>query len=356
MPHSRSDHSLREPSRRQFLGALSVPLLAAACGRPPYDPRRFQLPSVSSIGLFPAADYAADFKDIIGRGLRELGVDVRGRRVFLKPNLVEYESHTAINTHPLVVAGAALAFRSAGARDVVVGEGPGHRRDMEYLVTRTGLFDQLRENRIRFVDLNHDDVRYVPLGSRFTGLDTLALPVELLQADFIVSMPKLKTHHWAAMTCGMKNFFGAVPGAVYGWPKNILHVKGIENSILDLNATLRPSLAIVDAVTAMEGDGPIMGRPRHMGFIGMGADVVAMDATCARIIGLNPSLMPHLREAGRFLGNIESGRIEHRGEPPSKYEATFDVVDHFKIIRLAAERPGALGEPSTGAGRALSEY
>jgi len=337
-------------SRRQFLGALSVPLLAAGCGRrPPYDPSQFHRLALSPVGLFPAVDYAVDFADVIGRGLRELGVDVRGRSVFLKPNIVEYESHTAINTHPLVIAGAAVAFRAAGARDVVVGEGPGHRRDMEYLLTKTGLYDQLREHRVRFVDLNHDDVRSVRLSSHFTGLDAIQLPVELLQADFIVSMPKLKTHHWAAMTAGMKNFFGAVPSAVYGWPKNFLHVHGIENSILDLNATIRPHFSIVDAVTAMEGDGPIMGRPRNVGFIGMGPDVVAMDATCARIIGLDPTKMPHLHEAGRFLGNIEPKRIEHRGEPPSKYETTFDIVEHFKIIRLRPERPGrATRDPLAG--------
>jgi uncharacterized protein (DUF362 family) len=271
--------------------------------------------------------------------------------------MVEYENEAAINTHPHVVAGAALAFRAAGAREVVVGEGPGHRRDMEYLVTQTGLWDQLRENRIRFIDLNHDDVKYVSLRSRFTGMETLALPVELLQADFVVSMPKLKTHHWAGMTCGMKNFFGAVPGAVYGWPKNVLHIRGIENSIVDLNATIRPSFAIVDAVTAMEGDGPIMGRPRHMGFIGMSTDVVALDATCARIIGLDPGKMPHIREAGRFLGNMEVRRIQHRGEQPSKYATTFDVIDSFKSIRLTAERPAEAGEERALIARAaLSGY
>ena len=101
------------------------------------------------------------------------------------------------------------------------------------------LYDQLRENRISFVDLNHDDVAVVELGSHFTGMPQLALPVTLLQSDFIVSVPKLKTHHWAVMTASMKNFFGALPGAVYGWPKNILHVHGITQSILDLNAVVR---------------------------------------------------------------------------------------------------------------------
>jgi uncharacterized protein (DUF362 family) len=261
-------------------------------------------------------------------------VDVSGRRVFLKPNMVEYEPGTIINTNPLVVAGAIVAFQRAGASEVVVGEGPGHRRDTEYLLTRTGLYDHLREHRVRFVDLNEDDVEYVPLKSRYTKLEGLSLPVSLLQSDFVVSMPKLKTHHWAGLTAGMKNFFGTVPGAVYGWPKNILHMRGIPQSILDLNATIRPSFSIVDAVTAMEGDGPIMGTPRHLGFLAMSRDVVAADATCARVIGLDPAKLPYLSEASHFLGNIDPGLIEQRGESVERFATMFDVVDEFKASRL----------------------
>lgn len=326
----------RPLSRRRFLAAMSVPVLAAACRRRPYDPRLFQVPARSAVGLFPASSYDADFADLIGRALRELDVDVRGRRVFLKPNMVEYEPGTAINTHPLVVAGAVVAFRRAGAAGVVVGEGPGHRRDTEYLLTSTGLYDHLREHRVRFVDLNEDDVETVALRSHFTELGQLALPVSLLESDFVVSLPKLKTHHWAGITAGMKNFFGTVPGAVYGWPKNILHRRGINESILDLNATIRPHLSIVDAVTAMEGDGPIMGKPRHAGFIAVSRDVVAADATCSRIVGLNPAKLPYLREAGRFLGNLADDRIDQRGERPARFAAVFDVVDHFKPFRLGS--------------------
>jgi uncharacterized protein (DUF362 family) len=255
--------------------------------------------------------------------------------VFLKPNMVEYEPGTAINTNHAVVAGAAIACRSAGAAEVVVGEGPGHRRDIEYLLAATGLRDQLREQKIRFVDLNHDDVRVVPLRSWFTGMRELALPVELLRSDFVISMPKLKTHHWAGMTCSMKNLFGTVPGAVYGWPKNLLHVKGIPNSIVDLNATIRPHLAIVDAVTAMEGDGPIMGRPRQLGFIAMGTDPVAVDATCARVIGLDPAKITYLEYASRFLGVMDATRIDHRGERPSRYSTQFDVIPALQSLRLS---------------------
>jgi uncharacterized protein (DUF362 family) len=332
--HSEPTGPVVRLTRRQFLGAVSAPLLASACSRRPYNSSLFSVPDRSAVGLFAAADYNVDFADVIGRGLREMQATVRGRRVFLKPNMVEYEPGTAINTHPRVIAGAALAFLSAGAREVVIGEGPGHRRDTEYLLTSTGLLEQLREHRLRFVDLNHDDVRYVRLGSRFTGLDQLALPVELLQSDFIVSMPKLKTHHWAGITCSMKNFFGAVPGAVYGWPKNLLHVRGIQASILDLNATIKPHFTIVDAVTAMEGDGPIMGRSRSLGFIGMSHDLVALDATCARIIGIDPMKIACLSEGGRYLGNVAERRIVHRGEDPARYATTFDLIDPMKPIRL----------------------
>jgi uncharacterized protein (DUF362 family) len=323
-------------TRREFLGLASVPLLAAvACNRRPYDPRNFHTLDRSPVTLLPASSYDVDFATLIGRGLSDLGVDVRGRRVFLKPNMVEYEPGTAINTDPLIVIGAAVAFRRAGAASVVVGEGPGHRRDTEYLLSSTGLYDHLKEENIRFVDLNQDDVREVALRSRFTGLEKLALPVELLSSDFIVSMPKLKTHHWAGMTASMKNFFGTVPGAVYGWPKNILHLRGIDASILDLNATIQPHLAILDAVTAMEGDGPIMGKPRHVGFVGMSRDLVSLDATAARVIGLDPSRLLYLQAAGQFLGNLDERRIEQRGEPVARFATTFDVIDEFKGARLS---------------------
>jgi uncharacterized protein (DUF362 family) len=325
-------------SRRDLLALLPLAAAAAvaACRRrPPYDPSDFAVPLRSAVGLFAASDYDVDLADLILRGLGEFAPKVAGRSVLLKPNLVEYTPGAPINTHPLVVAGAATAFLRLGAREVVVAEGPGHRRDIEYLLDATGLADQLTDLRLRFVDLNHDDVRIVRLRSSFTGLRELALPVELLKADVVVSMPKLKTHHWAGMTASMKNFFGTVPGAIYGWPKNVLHYHGIENSILDLVATIRPHFTIVDAVVAMEGDGPIMGRARPTGFLAMGADLVAVDATCARIMGLDPAKVPYLATAAEFLGNLDPRRLEHRGENPKRFETRFDVPAAFKGLQLS---------------------
>lgn len=286
------------------------------------------------MAILPASRYDANLTDVIGRGLALLGTDVRGKHVFLKPNMVEYEKDTTINTNPLVVAAAAEAFLQAGAADVTVGEGPGHRRDIEYLLQGTGLDELLDDMRVRFVDLNHDDVNEIRLKSHFTELESLFLPATLVQSDFVVSMPKLKTHHWAGLTASMKNLFGVVPGAVYGWPKNLLHVRGIANSIVDLAASVKPHLSIVDAIVAMEGDGPIMGTPRQMGFLAMGSDLPAVDATCARIIGLDPRRVPYLSMAADFLGNTSESRIEQRGENLSRYRTEFDVVESMRGWRL----------------------
>jgi uncharacterized protein (DUF362 family) len=325
----------RELSRRTFLKTLPLAAAAAgACRRSPYRAADFQHASRSPIALLPAASYGADLEDVIERGLDLLQIDVRGRRVLLKPNMVEYEVDKTINTHPLLVGAAASTFLRRGAASVVVGEGPGHRRDIEYLLAGTGMQDVLKDlGRVRFVDLNHDDVQLVPLKCRYTGLDGLWLPATVVASDFVVSMPKLKIHHLVGLTCSMKNLFGVVPGAVYGWPKNVLHVRGIEHSIVDLAATIRPSLAIVDGIVGMEGDGPIMGHPRQVGVVAMGTDLPALDATCARLVGLEPTRMPYLSMAGAFLGNLDAASIEHLGEAPGRFATRFEVVERLRGLR-----------------------
>ena len=312
------------PSRREFLKAGALAFVAGACTRPPYDPRRFAHPSTSPVLIASAPHYEIDVADLIYRSLRELRVDVTGRSVLLKPNLVEFQPGSPINTDPRVVVGAASALLRAGASRVVVGEGPGHRRDIEYLLEVTGLATLLHDERLTFTDLNHDDVEMVELASHFTGMRQLALPVEVLAADLVVSMPKLKTHHWAGLTASMKNLFGVVPGAVYGWPKNLLHFRGIPNSIVDLAATIRPALAIVDGIVGMEGDGPIMGKARELGCLVLGTDVVAVDATCAHLIGMDPSGIDYLAMAGGFLGNLRETSIEQRGELIARFATRFE--------------------------------
>src|SRR5204863_4412235 len=120
--------------------------------------------------------------------------------------------------------------------------------------------------------LNLDDVTRVRLPRQFSRISKLYLPDTALGADLLVSMPKLKTHHWVGATLSMKNLFGVVPSGVYGWPKNVLHWSGIDESIADLHNAFPRQLAIVDGIVGMEGNGPIQGVPKRAGVLVAGRE------------------------------------------------------------------------------------
>ncbi len=328
--------------RRDFLkvaaAGAAVPALAGCRSDEPAPPRwtpeAMIRPASSRVAVLSAASYDASLEDVVRRGLEACDVSVQGLRVLLKPNLVEYDPNGVINTHPWLIAATIEALRSMGAREVIVGEGSGHRRDNEYLLAASGLSAALKDTGARFVDLNHDVVGRVPLRSSYTRLPELWLPRTLLDADLFISMPKLKTHHWAGVTLSMKNLFGIVPGAIYGWPKNILHWNGIQPSILDINTALEvPRFNIVDGIVGMEGDGPIRGEARPSGVVVFGADPVAVDATSARLMTIEPERIAYLSEAGKFLGNVHEERIEQIGESISSYRQDYRVLESYAHLK-----------------------
>jgi uncharacterized protein (DUF362 family) len=283
---------------------------------PPWDEAAFAPPGEARAAVLAATSYEGPLEELVFDGLRAIGADVRGANVLLKPNLVEFDPTTAINTEPRLVAAAVLAFRRLGAASVQVGEGPGHRRDVEDVVARSGLADALWAVDAPFADLNAAPIRKIDLRSHYTELRQLWLPTPVLDADIVVSMPKMKTHHWAQVTLSLKNLFGTLPGRVYGWPKNILHWAGIEPSILDIAGAIRPSYTIVDGIVGMQGNGPISGEPVPSGVLLFADDPVAADTIGATLMGFDPERIPYIAEAGRFLGQTDLDRIVQRGEDP----------------------------------------
>jgi uncharacterized protein (DUF362 family) len=195
------------------------------------------------------------------------------------------------------------------------------------------LADVLSEDRIPFHDLNYLTGFELPNAGRQSRLKTLTFPGLFQEVDWIVSMAKMKTHHWAGATLSMKNLFGVMPGIYYGWPKNVLHLEGIENSILDINATLKPHFAIVDGIVGMEGDGPIMGDPKKAGVLVMGRNLAAVDATCCRIMGIDPYQVSYLERADNWLGPIAEGSIEQRGETIASVRTNFHLIETIPAHR-----------------------
>lgn len=288
-----------------------------------WDEAAFPPPGDARVAVLAASDYDGPLESTVLDGLRAIGADVRGANVLLKPNLVEFDPTTAVNTDPRLIAASVLALRRLGAVSVRVGEGPGHRRDVQDVVTRSGLADVLAAVDASFVDLNTAAIRRVRLRSRYTDLEELWLPTPVLDADVVVSMPKMKTHHWAGVTLSLKNLFGTLPGRVYGWPKNILHWAGIEQSILDIAGSVRPGYAIIDGIVGMEGNGPISGEPIASGVLIFADDPVAADAVGASMMGFDPEQIPYISEAGRFLGQADRSQIEQRGEDPDRLANRF---------------------------------
>jgi uncharacterized protein (DUF362 family) len=282
-----------------------------------------------SIAKAPAYDISV--YDAVYRLVAEHRLNVRGKRVVLKPNLVEFDANTAVNTHPMVVHAAYEAFRRLGAAEIRIAEGPGHRRGTLDLADAAGYFSTVPKFEDAFTDLNVDDVAQRVIAQPESKLKSLYLPHTVLDCDLLVSLPKMKTHHWAGATLAMKNLFGLVPGGVYGWPKNVLHWAGIAESIVDLHHLFPRQFAIVDGIVGMEGNGPIQGTPKQAGVLVAGSDVVAVDATCCRIMGIDPKKVGYLALA-RGIGNLGESSFAQIGERVSTVRTDFGLINEWRQI------------------------
>jgi uncharacterized protein (DUF362 family) len=268
------------------------------------------------------------------RVVTEHAGDVRGRNVVLKPNLVEFEPESSINTNPLVVHAAFEAFRALGAASVRIAEGPGHRRNTLDLAEAAGYFQVVPGFEDNFVDLNLDEVTRVHPARQFSRIDKLYLPNTALGADLLVSIAKMKTHHWVGATLSMKNLFGVVPSGIYGWPKNVLHWAGIDESIADLHFAFPRQMAIVDGIVGMEGNGPIQGSPKPVGVLVAGRDPVAVDSTCCRIMKIDPLRIQYLRLTAEGDGYMTERNIQQIGEPVAAVATPFKLIPEFATLRL----------------------
>jgi uncharacterized protein (DUF362 family) len=317
-------------TRRNFIEGACAGLAAAAaagCGRSPIAAG----PSVRSrVAILRAGSYQVDLADRMARGAALLGLEARGKRVLLKPNLVEFDPANVVHTDVAVLAAAVELFEKLGAAEVIIGEGPGHRRDTISLAGEAGYRAAIRGFDRRFTDLNRDDVAPV---APFAGAGRIYLPETALGADLIVSVARMKTHHWTGATLALKNLFGIVPGSLYGWPKNYLHHIGIERSVAELYRVFPRSFAIVDGIVGMEGNGPVQGRPRPLGALVMGEDLAAVDATCCRIMGIDPEKIGYLRIAS-VQGHVHEERIEQRGESIRSVATRFELIPEFQHVRL----------------------
>lgn len=275
----------------------------------------FGQPAVVALGNCPSYD---DSLECLRQTWRAAAMpDVASKRVLVKPNLIDEIEGRPVTTDARLVGAVVDLLRELGAGEVSVGDGPGFRREAAPVANDSGLTEVLARRKVPFVDLNYDDPRPRPARDGwFRHERTLWLPRHAVEADLIVSVPKLKTHHWAGVSLSLKNLFGLIPGCRYGWPKNALHVNGIPASILGIYQSAPPVVAVVDGIVGMEGDGPLFGSAVAHGVLAVGANAAAVDQVCAQLMGFAIEEIDYLALAAA-TGLAQPQKIETRGADPA---------------------------------------
>jgi uncharacterized protein (DUF362 family) len=286
--------------------------------------QRFRPPAV--VGLGQCTTYSEDVLPV----LRDLWKicdmpNVQGKNVLVKPNMLDVIDQDIATTHPVIVAAVLDLLKELGAGIIEVGDGSAFRRDTNSVAKSCGLSSVLDVRNIPFIDLNYDELVSVKLRDGWIrNTDMLWLPKHVSQADLIVSVPKLKAHHWAGVTLSLKNLLGVIPGSRYGWAKNIIHINGINSTILGLYESLPPVISIVDGIIGMEGNGPLWGKPVDHGLLAMGRDPLAVDITCAMLMGFSIDSIPHLSGAA-IAGIGQAQKIITRGVPPNQLQRHYEA-------------------------------
>lgn len=281
----------------------------------------------SRVALAACESYAADILSALREAWRNANApNLNGARVLLKPNLVDFVEGYPTFTHPRVTQAMIHLAREMGAREIIIGEGVTFRRDPQAILDATGYAEMLAREKVMFVDLNYDDLVSIPLKGGYTRLKTLFVAKAIRDADVLISMPKLKTHHWTQVSVSIKNLFGIVPGVKYGWPKNTLHIQGIPAFLAELADSLPTrACAVVDGIVGLEGDGPIFGSAVPSGALIVGNDLLAVDATCARLMGFDPKQIDYLDFAAwAGVGTIDENKIEIAGESLARLQRNYE--------------------------------
>lgn len=189
---------------------------------------------------------------------------------------------------------------------IVVGDSDGTRFSADDVASAIGLDRLTSDLGVKLVNFSRQPTRPVdhPL------LDGFELPEMILEADVLITLPVLKTHALTVFTGAVKNQWGCIPR----YDRILLH-KHLDLLLADINQILHPRLAIMDAITAMDGRGPCNGNPRRLDLLIGSKDVVGLDATAMRLVGLDPYCARHIVLAHQIgLGEIDDGKIEIDGE------------------------------------------
>ena len=227
------------------------------------------------------------------------------KKVLIKVNFITTMTwDTGATTDPIVVEAIIQRLKKLPVEIYVV-ESDATMTNADKAFEATGMKYMCKQYGVECLNLRHvkDKVKLPVPGCE--TLKSITVP-RLVTESAIISAAKMKTHIATKVTLGMKNMFGLLPDKL----KMKYHAKGISKVIVDINTVLKPNLTVIDGFVAMEGKGPVDGSPVKMDLIIAGKDPVATDATAARVMGIDPHEISHIRTAHKKeLGNIDNIEI-----------------------------------------------
>ena len=248
-----------------------------------------------------------------------------GEKIVLKPNvLAGVAPEHCVTTHPAVFGGVIKVLKEFGI-NLSYGDSPALYKVLTAM-KRAGLHDVAKRYDVPLADFENSK-KITHTGAISKG--SFSIVNGVLNADSIVSICKFKTHGLTRITGAVKNQFGCVPGLIKArYHAQIPLVYDFSAFMVDINTFLLPRFFIMDAVMAMEGNGPNSGDPKKLGCLLFSTDPVALDAVACKIIDINPEYVPTCRigqKAG--LGTCSFDKIEIVGDPVEEFiDKTFKVV------------------------------
>ena len=253
-------------------------------------------------------------KPLIRDAIEELGLNLTNKKTaLLKPNIViPAKPKSAIITHPAVVEAVIGVLEEKGFEDIVIGEGAGLGADEGIIFDASG-YKKLEKDGVRLVNLNKAE--RVEIKWKY---GTLKIPKIVAETDLYVNLPKMKTHGQTIVTLAMKNQKGILSHA----DKKRFHLLGLHEPIAELAKVVKPDLNVVDAVEAMEGEGPLSGKKKKVGALVIGTNLLEVDMACCELMGIEYKKVKHIKEAIR--GDIGPKKTEIKGINPEEVKTSFN--------------------------------
>ena len=229
---------------------------------------------------------------------------VKGKRVLIKPNILsDQPPEKAVTTHPAVLEAVIRYVQEEGAAHVVVGDAPA-MHNKKFHPRKCGIYEVCQRA----------GVEWAYFGQAYSemqiGKRSVYIADAFKECDLLISLPKLKTHGFMIMTCGIKNTFGLIPN-LHKAKQHAIHsnVDTFASFLVDLNETITPHFILTDGIVGMEGDGPSNGFPKKVGVLFASTNPLALDVAAAKLIGHDPATIPTNVEAikrGLWLDRYES--------------------------------------------------